>query len=110
MSASHSPDSPIGSQTLLDLLQRQQSLVDQLAAMAQSQSTLIAQGSTDRLLDSAQIRDYRPILTFSAGKRYTHGYRRDRVAAPVVMASATSPAVTALATSAGLPTSIFAAR
>ena len=71
---------------------------------------LVLDNSTDRLLDSAEIRDYRPILTFTAGKRYTHGYRRDRVAAPVVMASATSPAVTALATSAGLPTSIFAAR
>ena len=69
---------------------------------------LVLDNASDRLLDSAEIRDYRPILTFTAGKRYTHGYRRDRVVAPVVMASATSPAVTAMAT--GLPTSIFAAR
>lgn len=70
---------------------------------------LVLDNASDRLLDSAMIRDYRPILTFTAGKRYTHGYRRDRVAAPVVMASATSPAITAMAAG-GLPTSIFAAR
>ena len=73
---------------------------------------LVLDNSTDRLLDSAEIRDYRPILTFTAGKRYTHGYRRDGVAAPVVLASvdqAASPAVTAMAT-AGLPSSPFASR
>lgn len=71
---------------------------------------LVLDNSSDRLLDSAEIRDYRPILTFTAGKRYTHGYRRDRVTAPVVMASATSPALSAIATAGGLPTSPFAAR
>lgn len=71
---------------------------------------LVLDNGTDRLLDSAEIRDYRPILTFTAGKRYTHGYRRDRVAAPVVMASAASPEIGALASAAGLPSSPFAAR
>ncbi len=71
---------------------------------------VVLDNSSDRLLDSAEIRDYRPILTFTAGKRYTHGYRRDRVAAPMVMASAASPAISAILVARGLPTSPFAAR
>jgi predicted transglutaminase-like cysteine proteinase len=59
---------------------------------------LVLDNGTDRIVDSADIADYRPILTFAAyGRSYTHGYRRDlppvtyaanRVTAPVVLASA----------------------
>jgi len=30
--------------------------------------------STDRVLDASQSYDYRPILSFSAGKKWIHGY------------------------------------
>jgi predicted transglutaminase-like cysteine proteinase len=59
---------------------------------------LVLDNGTDRIVDSADIADYKPILTFAAyGRSYTHGYRRDlppvtyaanRVAAPVVLANA----------------------
>ncbi|MDQ3077912.1 MAG: transglutaminase-like cysteine peptidase [Pseudomonadota bacterium] len=74
---------------------------------------LVLDNSSDRLLDSAEIRDYRPILTFAAGKRYTHGYRRDAVAAPIVMATAQQPMRTSyypIETASGLPSSPFASR
>ena len=38
---------------------------------------LVLDNGTDRIVDSATVRDYRPILTFTAGRTYTHGYRRD---------------------------------
>lgn len=59
---------------------------------------LVLDNGTDRIVDSAEISDYRPMLTFAAaGRSYTHGYRRDvppityaanRVTAPVVLAEA----------------------
>ncbi len=59
---------------------------------------LVLDNGTDRIVDSADIADYRPMLTFAAyGRSYTHGYRRDvppvtyaanRIAAPVVLAEA----------------------
>ncbi|MDQ3144915.1 MAG: transglutaminase-like cysteine peptidase [Pseudomonadota bacterium] len=74
---------------------------------------LVLDNSSDRLLDSADISDYRPILTFAAGKRYTHGYRRDAVAAPVITAAAQQPAPTPydpIETASRLPSSPFASR
>lgn len=60
---------------------------------------LVLDNGTDRIVDSADVADYRPILTFAAnGRSYTHGYRRDvppvryadnRISAPVVLAQAT---------------------
>ena len=57
---------------------------------------LVLDNGTDRIVDSSDVQDYRPVLTFAAnGRSYTHGYRRDvppvnyaanRVAAPVVLA------------------------
>jgi len=47
---------------------------------------LVLDNSTDALVDSAAIRDYRPILTFTAGQRFTHGYRRS-LNPRVIMAS-----------------------
>ena len=59
---------------------------------------LVLDNGTDRIVDSADVADYKPMLTFAAdGRSYTHGYRRDmppvtyasnRIAAPVVLAEA----------------------
>jgi predicted transglutaminase-like cysteine proteinase len=58
---------------------------------------LVLDNGTDRIVDSSDVQDYKPVLTFTAGKAYTHGYRRDlppiqyasnTIAAPVVLASA----------------------
>ena len=47
---------------------------------------LVLDNGTDRILDSSDIADYRPMLTFAAaGRSYTHGYRRD--APPIVYAA-----------------------
>jgi predicted transglutaminase-like cysteine proteinase len=73
---------------------------------------LVLDNGTETLADSATIRDYRPILTFTAGQRFTHGYRRSQTP-PVIMASggvtraADEPAI---ATAAGMPSSPFASR
>jgi predicted transglutaminase-like cysteine proteinase len=58
---------------------------------------LVLDNGTDRIVDSSDVSDYRPVLTFTAGHTYTHGYRRDtppvvyagnEVNAPVVLAEA----------------------
>jgi len=73
---------------------------------------------TDELIDSDRIRDYRPILTFTRGQRFTHGYRHDPAERSDIMAAAgrvQTPARTVQTASydmAGprpLPVSIFAA-
>ncbi len=72
---------------------------------------LVLDNGTDRLIDSADIRDYRPILTFSAGRRFTHGYRLASPA-PMVLAVAMprlSP-IAAVSMSSLLPSSSFASR
>lgn len=51
---------------------------------------LVLDNGTDRIVDSATIGDYRPILTFSGNKAWTHGYRRE--APPMALASAERPA------------------
>jgi predicted transglutaminase-like cysteine proteinase len=54
---------------------------------------LVLDNGTSRIFDSAAIADYRPILTFSGSRAWTHGYRRE--GPPVVLAtvalSATTP-------------------
>jgi len=58
---------------------------------------LVLDNGTDRIVDSSDVQDYKPVLTFTAGHAYTHGYRRDlppvqyasnMVTAPVVLAEA----------------------
>ena len=74
---------------------------------------MVLDNGTDRLLDSARIDEYRPVLTFSAGQRFAHGYRRNTVAAPVVMASAppaVAPTIAVAASVAGMPWSPFPSR
>lgn len=51
----------------------------------------VLDNGTDQLLDSDNVSDYRPILTFAAGGAWTHGYRIER--APVNVASVESPQV-----------------
>jgi predicted transglutaminase-like cysteine proteinase len=46
---------------------------------------LVLDNGTDRIVDSSDVSDYRPVLTFTAGHTYTHGYRRDTP--PIVYAS-----------------------
>ena len=46
----------------------------------------VLDNGTERLLDSEEIRDYRPILTFAVGGTWTHGYRIHET--PVTIASA----------------------
>ncbi len=72
---------------------------------------LVLDNGTDKLLDSAEIRDYRPILTFSAGQRFTHGYRRS-LTPRVILASdgVTRAPGQVVATAAGMPSSPFASR
>lgn len=50
---------------------------------------LVLDNGTNRIVDSASIADYRPILTFSGNQAWTHGYRRE--APPVLLASAERP-------------------
>ena len=68
---------------------------------------LVLDNGTNRLADSASLSDYRPVLTFSAGQRFTHGYRRSTIA-PVVLAS--NNIGTPRPTQAGMPSSPFASR
>ena len=51
----------------------------------------VLDNGTDRVLDSSEVHDYRPILTFNVARTFTHGYRRE--APSVQMAAAvTAPA------------------
>lgn len=55
----------------------------------------VLDNGTDQVIDSADIRDYRPVLTFSAGRAWSHGYRRTAPApvdAPISVASLSRPA------------------
>jgi predicted transglutaminase-like cysteine proteinase len=63
---------------------------------------LVLDNGTDRLIDSYEMPDYRPIVTFSGDRAWTHGYRRDTpavnyasnsVAAPVTFAAASVAAL-----------------
>ena len=47
---------------------------------------LVLDNGTDRVRDSSELVDYKPVLTFTAGQRFTHGYRRS-LGPPVVLAS-----------------------
>ena len=46
-----------------------------LVARADGRMYVLDNG-TDKLLDTASVADYRPIMTFASGKAWTHGYRR----------------------------------
>lgn len=54
---------------------------------------LLLDNGTDVISDTETVRDYRPVLTFSAAGTWTHGYRR--TIAPLNVASAVTAASTA---------------
>ena len=60
---------------------------------------LVLDNGTDRLIDSYDMPDYRPIVTFSGNRAWTHGYRREQP--PMIYASnaIATPAVTVAAAS-----------
>jgi predicted transglutaminase-like cysteine proteinase len=60
---------------------------------------LVLDNGTDRLIDSYEMVDYHPIVTFSGNRAWTHGYRRELP--PVTYASndVAQPAVTLAAAS-----------
>jgi predicted transglutaminase-like cysteine proteinase len=69
---------------LKDLVRRSDHAV---LAVASGGRLLVLDNGTDRIVDSADITDYRPIFSYSAGKRWTHGYRRS-AEPPMVLAAA----------------------
>lgn len=50
---------------------------------------LVLDNGTDRMVDSFDMPDYRPIVTFSGDQAWTHGYRRE--APPMVLAANQAP-------------------
>lgn len=49
---------------------------------------VVLDNGTDRIVDAADITDYRPIFSYAGGRRWTHGYRMPVERPPVVYASA----------------------
>jgi predicted transglutaminase-like cysteine proteinase len=71
-------------------------------AVASGGRILVLDNGTDRIMDAADITDYRPIFTYTADRRWTHGYRR--YAEPMmVLASATPVGNDALPVPAAAP-------
>ena len=62
---------------------------------------LVLDNGTDRLIDSYEMPDYRPIITFSGNRAWTHGYRRE--VPPMVYASNETPATVTLAAASVAP-------
>lgn len=81
---------------LRDALRRSDHAV--LVARAEGR-LLVLDNGTDRLVDSYEMPDYRPIVSFSGKRAWIHGYRRE--APPVVMASNQAP-VTSIAVASSL--------
>ena len=50
---------------------------------------LVLDNGTDRMIDSYEMPDYRPIVTFSGNRAWTHGYRRELP--PMVIAANDAP-------------------
>ena len=68
---------------LKDLVRRS----DHAVAVVRSSGRLfVLDNGTDELLDSTQVSDYRPILTFNATGAWTHGYRRPQATLAVASA------------------------
>ena len=56
---------------------------------------LVLDNGTDRIVDSSDVQDYKPMLTFTAGHAYTHGYRRETAPVTYAANSITAPVVLA---------------
>lgn len=48
---------------------------------------VILDNQTDRILDAAEVRDYRPVMSYAGDRAWTHGYRVDPMTAPLRTAS-----------------------
>ena len=79
------PDKDLYLVVLKDLTRRADHAV--LVVRAQGRFLVLDNG-TDRIVDSSDVADYKPILTFTAGRTYTHGYRR--AMPPVIYAGGTT--------------------
>ena len=55
---------------------------------------LVLDNGTDRLIDSHEMPDYRPIFTFSGDKAWIHGYRRELPIVEYALNQSVKPAVT----------------
>jgi predicted transglutaminase-like cysteine proteinase len=71
-----------------DLVRRADHAV--LVARAEGRMVLLDNG-TDRLLDTADVSDYRPVLTFASYGEWTHGYRVTRPAMTIASNGDTNP-------------------
>ncbi len=69
-----------------DLVRRQDHAV--AVVRAEGKYWLLDSG-TDELLDASQAQDYRPVMSFSGSRSWTHGYRRETP--PVIIAQIPQP-------------------
>ncbi len=60
---------------------------------------LVLDNGTDRLIDSFEMPDYRPIFTFSGTRAWTHGYRREMPPMVIAANETRAPTVTLAAAS-----------
>lgn len=57
---------------------------------------LVLDNGTNRIVDSSDVQDYKPMITFASnGRSYTHGYRRDLPPVTYASNSVTAPVVLA---------------
>lgn len=74
---------PTGSMYLViarDLVRR---IDHAVLAVALDGDLMVLDNETDRILSSTELKDYKPLLSFNATRRWTHGYAIDAPAAPV---------------------------
>jgi predicted transglutaminase-like cysteine proteinase len=48
---------------------------------------VVLDNNSDALLEDGQVRDYRPVMSYSGGRRWIHGYAADPVQPPLQIAS-----------------------
>ncbi|MCF8709837.1 transglutaminase-like cysteine peptidase [Rhizorhapis sp. SPR117] len=60
-----------------------------ILAVAMDGDLLVLDNETNRILRSAEVRDYRPVLSFNENRTWTHGYRPDSALPAVQLASLT---------------------
>ena len=68
-----------------DLVRRQDHAV---LAVRLNDRFVVLDNNSDALLDDGQVRDYRPVMSYSGSRRWIHGYAADPVQPPLQIASA----------------------
>lgn len=63
-------------------------------AVALNGDLMVLDNETNRILSSAELKDYKPLLSFNTTKRWTHGYRIETPATPVRYAANGNPPAT----------------